>query len=369
MLRVTFRSLLARKLRLLLSATAIVLGVSFVSGALTLTDTLGRVFDTLFVSVNAKTDVEVRGPEIFTGGGELRAARAGVGGVALPGRGRPRGRPGRRRTCPATPSCSTGTGRPTPPAERRSSGSTSTRTRGPRPSPWWPAGRRAARTRWPWTSPRPSGSGIAPGDAVRIQLTSGLQDFTMTGTFGFGTSDSVGGAAIVAFDPETAQQLVGRPGEYDLVRVAGDDGTDPSVLRERVAGVLPAGYEAVPGEQSAQRAPTPSRSAWASSRSSCSSSRDRGAVRRRLSHLQHLHDPGRPAAARARPAARARREPAAGDHQRRGRGAGRRRHRLAAGARARRAGRDRAARAGQQLRRRAARRVRWWCPRAPCSPV
>ncbi len=74
MLRATFRSLLARKLRLLLSALAVVLGVSFVSGALVLTDTLGQVFDDLFVSVNAKTDVEVRGVQLFEGGnGATRA--------------------------------------------------------------------------------------------------------------------------------------------------------------------------------------------------------------------------------------------------------------------------------------------------------
>ena len=69
MLRATLRSLLARKLRLLLSATAVVLGVAFVSGALVLTDTLGRVFDDLFVSTSQKTDVEVRGKALFEGDG------------------------------------------------------------------------------------------------------------------------------------------------------------------------------------------------------------------------------------------------------------------------------------------------------------
>ncbi len=44
MLRVTLRNLLARKLRLLLSAFAIILGVAFVGGSLVFTDTLGRAF-------------------------------------------------------------------------------------------------------------------------------------------------------------------------------------------------------------------------------------------------------------------------------------------------------------------------------------
>jgi putative ABC transport system permease protein len=59
MLRATLKSLLSRKLRLVLSGLAVVLGVMFVSGAFVLTDTLGRSFDGLFASVYQNTDVEV----------------------------------------------------------------------------------------------------------------------------------------------------------------------------------------------------------------------------------------------------------------------------------------------------------------------
>jgi putative ABC transport system permease protein len=48
MLRVTFRGLLARKVRLLLSAIAVVLGVAMVSGTYVLTDTIGNAFENLF---------------------------------------------------------------------------------------------------------------------------------------------------------------------------------------------------------------------------------------------------------------------------------------------------------------------------------
>ncbi len=48
MLRATLKSLLSRKLRLILSGLAVVLGVMFVSGAFVLTDTLGRSFNQLF---------------------------------------------------------------------------------------------------------------------------------------------------------------------------------------------------------------------------------------------------------------------------------------------------------------------------------
>src|SRR3954468_6101016 len=59
MLRATLKSLLSRKVRLVLSGLAVVLGVMFVSGSFVLTDTMGRSFDQLFASVYSETDVQV----------------------------------------------------------------------------------------------------------------------------------------------------------------------------------------------------------------------------------------------------------------------------------------------------------------------
>src|SRR3954454_2886130 len=60
MLRTTLRSLFARKVRLVLSAMAIVLGVGFVAGKLGLTDTLNRTFNDLFASIDKNTSVKIR---------------------------------------------------------------------------------------------------------------------------------------------------------------------------------------------------------------------------------------------------------------------------------------------------------------------
>ena len=59
MIRATLKSLLSRKLRLLLSGLAVILGVMFVSGSFVLTDTLTRSFDQLFSNAFANTDVQV----------------------------------------------------------------------------------------------------------------------------------------------------------------------------------------------------------------------------------------------------------------------------------------------------------------------
>ena len=69
MLRTTLRSLFARKLRLILSALAIVLGVGFVAGTLVLTDTLNRTFDNLFSNIDKNTSVQVRARSNLAGSG------------------------------------------------------------------------------------------------------------------------------------------------------------------------------------------------------------------------------------------------------------------------------------------------------------
>ena len=61
MWRVTIKGLLAHKLRLALTALAIVLGVTFIAGTFVLTDTLNRTFDTLFGNIYQNVDFQVRG--------------------------------------------------------------------------------------------------------------------------------------------------------------------------------------------------------------------------------------------------------------------------------------------------------------------
>src|SRR5690625_677589 len=58
MFRATLKSLAARKLRLGLSAFAVILGVAFVAGSYIFTDTLNKTFDDLFGGLNS--DVVVR---------------------------------------------------------------------------------------------------------------------------------------------------------------------------------------------------------------------------------------------------------------------------------------------------------------------
>src|ERR1039457_4806577 len=68
MWKATVKGLVAHKLRLALTALAIVLGVTFVSGTYVLTDTLNSTFTTLFGQVYQHAASETRGKAAFTSG-------------------------------------------------------------------------------------------------------------------------------------------------------------------------------------------------------------------------------------------------------------------------------------------------------------
>jgi putative ABC transport system permease protein len=251
-LRATFRSLLARKLRLLLSATAVVLGVSFVAGALTLTDTLGRVFDDLFASVEANTAVEVRGTEPFSVSANegdtprlpvptsllpvvravdgVSAAVGDVSGYAklLKRNGKPYG----SGQAPALGLNYDSNPQTSPFSLREGSA---------------PAG--PSQVALDATTAEKTGYG--PGDGVTVLLREGRKSFTVSGVFGFGENDNLAGATVLAFEQATAQTLIGNPGEYQVIRLAAADGVSQTQLRDRVSKVLPKGTEAVTGKQAA----------------------------------------------------------------------------------------------------------------------
>ncbi|HET7653387.1 MAG TPA: ABC transporter permease, partial [Acidimicrobiales bacterium] len=65
MLLVTLKGLLAHKLRFLLTATAVLLGVAFMAGTLVFTDTLDHGFKNLFENGLQHTDAIVRSHEAF----------------------------------------------------------------------------------------------------------------------------------------------------------------------------------------------------------------------------------------------------------------------------------------------------------------
>ena len=83
MLKATIKSLLAHKLRLALTALAVVLGVMFMAGTFVLTDTIKHSINGLINQGSAGKSVIVRGISPFSVGG-LRSSQDSLSGNNRP---------------------------------------------------------------------------------------------------------------------------------------------------------------------------------------------------------------------------------------------------------------------------------------------
>jgi hypothetical protein len=77
MIKVALKGLAGRKVRALLTALAVVIGVSMVSGTFVLTDTMQKAFDGIFTESYDGTDAVVNGRQLvdFSSGGRATATR------------------------------------------------------------------------------------------------------------------------------------------------------------------------------------------------------------------------------------------------------------------------------------------------------
>jgi putative ABC transport system permease protein len=252
MFRATLKSLLARKLRLVLSALAVVLGVSFVAGAFVLTDSLGRTFDRLFTTVNENIAVDVRGTTTYEGsdfdenGGTSRADVPAsvldtvrrVDGVAdaqpsLFGNAVLVGSDGKPVTTSGAPTIGTnwvdstllnplrlidGGNPPRAPNEVVVSKDLADKAK------------------------------RKVGDEAVVLTNTGPTRVRITGIAEYSNGKgSLGGETLVAFTTGTAQKVFDVPGAYNDVQIAARDGVSEQELRNRVAAALPPRTEAITG--------------------------------------------------------------------------------------------------------------------------
>lgn len=241
MWKATWKGLLGHKLRVLLTALAIVLGVGLVAGSYVFTDTLTRVFDDLFADAFAGIDVQVRSeidedltfafPERLDD--SLVADIRQVEGVAeaVPGifgfaqvfapDGEPVGGGGGAPTIGFSWS---DTASPLGIAEGAA-------PRGPGEIVIDASSARRA--------------GITPGATVEVLALGESEDFLVTGLATFAGSESFGGATLVSLAFEEAQRFFGAEGEVDVIAVVGEEGVTTPELIERIEPALPDGVEAV----------------------------------------------------------------------------------------------------------------------------
>ncbi len=247
MVRTTWRGLTGHKLRMTLTAMAIVLGVGLVSGSFVFTDTLGRAFDDLFADSFSGIDVQVRAdldpdlafvvPERLDQG--LVERVAGVDGVqrAVPAIGGlisligPDGTP------------LGGEGPPTLGGSWADAASPLRIIAGRAPRGPGELALDAATARR---------EGIAVGETLDVVSLGIPEPFRVVGTVGLGGGENFGGVVFAAFELNEAQRIFLAPGKVDAISVVAEPGIDPDLLIARIQPLLPDGVEAVTADTAAE---------------------------------------------------------------------------------------------------------------------
>ena len=262
MIRAAWASLLARKLRLFMSAFAVVLGVAFVAGSFIFTDTLERAFDG--ITKNTVGDVIVRqatDPNAAAGGGEdedggSAQGRTVPGSVVealmdVPGAERVDGNVAVPGVFVVSDSGKVLGGAGPPSLGVNYTGGPAAHGTTPFPLNMgrWPdkAGEIAM------DAPTALNAGYLVGSEVT--LTTAFNPAPITATL-VGTFEASGllGATVTVFDTESAQALAYQGEDvYTNLWVTAAPGTSQETLRTAVAAALPAGFEAVTGDGEAAK--------------------------------------------------------------------------------------------------------------------
>jgi putative ABC transport system permease protein len=252
MWRVTFKGVVAHRLRYALTALAVLLGVAFIAGTYVLTDTINSTFNGLYDQIYQGTAAVVRATEPFNPGTNFVSQRRqidaglantvarvpGVQAVALDIEGYAQlvGRDGK-------PIGTASNGPPT-------LGGAWTDVTALNPLRLLPGGQ-----------PPRTGSQVVidkhsadvghfkVGDTVTVLTQGPPATYTITGIATWGGADSPLGATITAFDPATAERVLGQPGMVSQIDVQAAPGVSQSQLLSRIqAAIHDPKIEAVSGQ-------------------------------------------------------------------------------------------------------------------------
>ena len=250
MIGVTLRGLFARKIRSFLTALAVVIGISMVSGTYVLTDTFQKAFDSIFTESNAGTDAIVSGRQVldFSASGraqvpallldqikELPEVDAATGGLFDL----------QSNSNPAQLVDADG---------KKIGGAGGALGVGLDPSDERFTPLRLVDGAWAQGSDEvvidantASEHGFAVGDTIGVAALGLVERYEITGVARFGSVDSIGGATFAVFDVQTAQALFQKDGQFDSISVAAKDGVSPEELLRTLQPIVPATAEVKTG--------------------------------------------------------------------------------------------------------------------------
>ena len=238
MIAVALKGLAGRKIRALLTALAVVIGVSMISGTLILTDTMQKTFDGLFAASYEDTDAVIQGKEIVktsTSGSATIPSSLLEKVKALPEVGAASG-----TVSPAEVNGADIIGHDGNAIGQESIGA-SIDTENEQFSPFklktgdWPA----SADQVVIDAGTASKEHYKAGDSVQIETATGRHAYTISGTARYGEVDSLGFGTFAVWDVKTAQTVLDREGQYDSISLAAKDGTSSAQLVRAVKPLVP----------------------------------------------------------------------------------------------------------------------------------
>jgi putative ABC transport system permease protein len=252
MIRFAIRGLGGRKLRTVLTALGVVLGVALVSGTYVLTDSISTAFKSIFSETYRNTDVAVTGRSAFTGGQNgtappsfdqsllarviaLPGVRAASGDVT--GSAHLIGKDGKAISFGGAPNLGFSVDPAQPQFQALSLVSGA-----------WPKGGEVV-----IDMTTAGKKHLAVGETIGVQARGPVAPLRISGLVKFGAVSSIGGATLAGFDLATAQQLFDKQGKLDQILVAGKPAVSQQQLLDQIQKVLPADTQVRSGTEQATK--------------------------------------------------------------------------------------------------------------------
>ena len=241
MIRVALRGMLGRKLRTVLTAFAIVLGVSMISGTYVLTDTITASFTKIVDGSYENADAVISGKVAFKNNESNTATTPAFPDTVL----------AKVKGLPDVAAAAGTVGDEAKLIDRNGKvisakgGSSIAASVDPKndarfnplklTSGKWPVGngqiaidRRTSEKKH-----------FAVGDTISVAADQGVRAFEITGIATFSSSSSIGASTIAIFDVPTAQDLFAKDGKFDEIQVAAKPGVTPEKLAAEIRPLLP----------------------------------------------------------------------------------------------------------------------------------
>ncbi|HWH94149.1 MAG TPA: FtsX-like permease family protein [Baekduia sp.] len=249
MRKIAVRGLLARKLRLALTALAVALGVTLIAGTYIFTDTITKSFDNIFVESNKGTDVALSPNNDLAGDddpppipGEVLDKVKQVDGVA---------------TAEGSVFSSGGSFRKADGSKLKGQGfnAIAGAHNVQRFESFAPTDGRLPRTADEVAIPKATAenNGFKVGDKIQIQDEAPKKTYTISGIVTIAGVDTFGGGVIAVMTLPEAQRMTGHENSFDEIEVAAKPGVTAQQLKSRIAQVVPKQVEVRTGSEQADK--------------------------------------------------------------------------------------------------------------------